>query len=130
MEIWVGIDVACRAAHQASCADATGTMRFVGHRFRTDATELEALWAKLPTEATAVTIVMEPTRNAWVPRAAWFRRKGARSCSCPPSNPLTCASTTPSTQRPIASTPGCLLGCRFCTQTACTERRRSDQLRR
>ncbi len=78
MEIWVGIDVACRAAHQASCADATGTMRFVGHRFRTDATELEALWAKLPTEATAVTIVMEPTRNAWVPLAAWFRRKGAQ----------------------------------------------------
>ncbi len=24
-----------------------------------------------------VTVVMEPTRNAWVPLAAWFRRKGA-----------------------------------------------------
>jgi hypothetical protein len=25
-----------------------------------------------------VTVVMEPTRNAWVPLAAWFRRHGAR----------------------------------------------------
>lgn len=77
MEIWLGIDVACRAAHQASCADGTGAMRFVGHRFRTDASELEALWAKLPPQASSVTVVMEPTRNAWVPLAAWFRRKGA-----------------------------------------------------
>jgi transposase len=52
-------------------------MRFVGHRFRTDPRELEALWAKLPAETSSVTVVMEPTRNAWVPLASWFRRKGA-----------------------------------------------------
>jgi hypothetical protein len=25
-----------------------------------------------------ITIIMEPTRNVWVPLAAWFRRRGAR----------------------------------------------------
>jgi transposase len=39
--------------------------------------ELEALWAKLPSDADQVLVVMEPTRSAWVPLAAWFRRRGA-----------------------------------------------------
>jgi transposase len=29
-------------------------------------------------------VVMEPTRNAWVPLAAWFRRRGARVVLVPP----------------------------------------------
>jgi transposase len=76
MKIRLGIDVACRAAHQASCADETGTMLFSGRQFRTDPKDLDALWAKLPA-AEEVMVVMEPTRNAWVPLAAWFRRHGA-----------------------------------------------------
>ncbi len=48
------------------------------HRFRTDVDDLEALWARLPVDAEEVMVVMEPTRNAWVPLAAWFRRKGAK----------------------------------------------------
>jgi len=31
-----------------------------------------------------VTVVLEPTRNAWVPLAAWFRRHGARVILVPP----------------------------------------------
>jgi transposase len=77
---WLGIDIACRAAHQASLADERGSFRWSGRRFRTTAADLERLWAMLPagTEPGSVTVIMEPTRNAWVPLAAWFRRRGAR----------------------------------------------------
>lgn len=77
MKVRLGIDIACRAAHQASCADDAGRLLWSGHRFRTDAAELEALWARLPEAAVEVMVVMEPTRNAWVPLASWFRRRGA-----------------------------------------------------
>jgi transposase len=77
VKVRVGIDIACRAAHQAACADQTGKIMWSGHRFHTRAWELEALWARLPGDATEVMVVMEPTRNAWVPLAAWFRRRGA-----------------------------------------------------
>jgi transposase len=80
----LGIDVACRSAHQASCADEAGRMLFSGYRFRTHPSDLVALWAKLPTGINQVTVVMEPTRNAWVPLAAWFRRHGATVVMIPP----------------------------------------------
>ncbi|MEU4744379.1 IS110 family transposase [Actinosynnema sp. NPDC023658] len=82
----LGIDVACRAAHQASLADATGRYLWSGRRFRTTVEDLERLWAMLPegTEPSSVTVVMEPTRNAWVPLAAWFRRRGAVVVLVPP----------------------------------------------
>jgi transposase len=73
----LGIDVACRAAHQASLADEKGRFVWSARRFRTTSEDLEALWAALP-EGSGLTVVMEPTRNAWVPLAAWFRRRGAR----------------------------------------------------
>jgi transposase len=76
----MGIDIAVRAPHQASLADERGQLLWSGHRFRTSAADLDALWARLPREfnAAEVTVVMEPTRNAWVPLAAWFRRHGAQ----------------------------------------------------
>ncbi len=77
MGVSIGIDIACRAPHQASCADESGQMLWSGHRFRTEAKDLERLWSKIPVPANKVVVVMEPTRNAWVPLAAWFRRKGA-----------------------------------------------------
>jgi transposase len=79
----LGIDVACRAAHQASLADATGALIFSGHRFHTRPDELEALWARVP-EGAEVMVVMEPTRNAWVPLAAWLRARGAAVVLVPP----------------------------------------------
>jgi len=75
----MGIDIAVRAPHQASLANEKGELLWSAHRFRTTTGDLEKLWARLPTGHTPsdVTIVMEPTRNAWVPLAAWFRRRGA-----------------------------------------------------
>lgn len=79
MILRMGIDIAVRAPHQASLADEKGELLWSGHRFRTTAHDLEDLWSRLPAgfTATELTVVMEPTRNAWVPLAAWFRRHGA-----------------------------------------------------
>jgi transposase len=84
MKVRLGVDIACRAPHQASCADERGEMVFTGHRFRTDAEELEALWARLPDDVDEVMVIMEPTRNAWVALAGWFRRRGATVVMVPP----------------------------------------------
>jgi hypothetical protein len=47
--------------------------------FCTSPQNLAGLWTMLPegTDPAEVLVVMEPTRNAWVPLAAWFRRHGA-----------------------------------------------------
>ena len=79
----LGIDVACRADHQASLADERGEFVWSAWRFRTTPADLEALWAKIPAGA-EVTVVMEPTRNAWVPLAAWLRARGAKVVVVPP----------------------------------------------
>ncbi len=81
--IRLGIDVACRAEHQASCADAAGEFLWSGWRFRTTPADLERLWAKIP-EGAEVTVVLEPTRNAWVPLAAWLQARGAKVVMVPP----------------------------------------------
>jgi transposase len=79
----LGIDVACKAAHQVSCADETGRFLFTGRRFRTTVDDLEKLWGGLPA-ADEVLVVLEPTRNAWVPLAAWLRARGAKVTLVPP----------------------------------------------
>ena len=86
MILRMGIDIAVRAPHQASLTDERGALLWSGHRFRTTAADLDRLWERLPsgTESDELTIVMEPTRNAWVPLAAWFRRRGARVVLVPP----------------------------------------------
>lgn len=82
MQLRLGVDIACRAPHQASLADDKGVFLWSGRRFRTTPDDLEALWSSLPGHSELV-VVMEPTRNAWVPLAAWFRRKGARVVMVP-----------------------------------------------
>src|SRR6201987_6335283 len=77
LKIRLGVDVACRAAHQASLADEQGSFLCVGHRFRTDPDELDTLWARLPKDAQRIEVVMEPTPNALVALAAWVRRTRA-----------------------------------------------------
>jgi len=84
MAIRIGIDVACRAVHRATCADATGSLLWKNVRFRTSPEDLEALWQRIPAGEADITVVMEPTRNAWVPLAAWFRRHGAKVVMVPP----------------------------------------------
>ena len=83
VRLMLGIDVACRADHQASLADSAGEFVWSGRRFRTAPSELEALWAKVPVGA-EVTVVLEPTRNAWVVLAAWLQAKGATVVMVPP----------------------------------------------
>lgn len=86
MQLRLGIDIACRAPHQASLADERGEFIFTGRRFRTNVADLEHLWTLLPegSEPADLTVIMEPTRNAWVALAAWFRRHGARVVLVPP----------------------------------------------
>ena len=79
----MGIDVACRADHQASLADERGEFVWSAWKFRTTPKDLERLWAKMPAGAEVV-VVMEPTRNAWVPLAAWLGARGAKIVLVPP----------------------------------------------
>lgn len=83
MEVRLGIDVACTAKHQASLADEAGRFLWQGWKFTTATADLEILWGKIPAGVDVV-VVMEPTRNAWVPLAAWLRSKGARVSVVPP----------------------------------------------
>ncbi len=82
-KLTLGIDVACQAAHQGTLADHSGRFIWSARKFRTTPEDLEALWQSLPADA-EVTVVMEPTRNAWVPLMAWFRRRGATVILVPP----------------------------------------------
>jgi len=79
----LGIDVACRADHRASLADERGEFIWSSWKFRTTTTDLERLWAKLPAGA-SVTVILEPTRNAWVPLSAWLQARGATVILVPP----------------------------------------------
>lgn len=83
MEYTLGIDVACQAAHVATLSDPAGHVVWSNHRFRTRTRELQDLWKMVP-PGSRVTVVLEPTRNAWVPLAAWLRGRGARIVLVPP----------------------------------------------
>jgi transposase len=79
----LGIDVACRADHQATLA-VDGRPVWRGRRFRSSSTELDRLWADLDVaDSGELTVVLEPTRNAWLVLAQWFRRRGARVVMVP-----------------------------------------------
>jgi transposase len=82
-EVRLGIDVACRADHRASLADERGDFIWSSWKFRTTTTDLERLWAKIPAGA-SVTVILEPTRNAWVPLSAWLQARGATVILVPP----------------------------------------------
>ena len=70
----LGIDVAVRARHRATLADERGAYVWSGVGCRTHPGELERLWARVPADA-QVTVVLAPTRNAWVPLAAWCQAR-------------------------------------------------------
>jgi transposase len=82
-EVRLGIDVACRADHRASLADERGDFIWSSWKFRTTTADLERLWAKIPAGA-SVTVILEPTRNAWVPLSAWLQARGATVILVPP----------------------------------------------
>lgn len=83
MALTLGIDVACRAAHQATLAR-DGVPVWRGRKFSTRPVELERLWADLDLDDPGeLTVVVEPTRNAWIVLAQWFRRRGVRVVMVP-----------------------------------------------
>ena len=83
MALTLGIDVACRAAHQATLA-VEGKTVWRGRKFWTRPADLERLWADLDLDdPRELTVVVEPTRNAWIVLAEWFRRRGARVVMVP-----------------------------------------------
>lgn len=83
MALTLGVDVAVRAAHQATLARDGATV-WCGRKFWTRPADLEKLWADLGLEDPGqLTVVVEPTRNAWIVVAEWFRRRGARVVMVP-----------------------------------------------
>jgi transposase len=83
MALTLGIDVACRAAHQATLA-VDGKAVWRGRKFSTSTIDLDRLWVDLDlTDPAQLTVVLEPTRNAWIVVAQWFRRRGARVVMVP-----------------------------------------------
>jgi len=73
----LGIDLAVRAAHVATLADDRGVVVWSRRRFHNRPGDLAALSEAVgPVEE--LTVVMEPTRNAWVIVAAHFRAAGAK----------------------------------------------------
>lgn len=83
MALTLGIDVAVRAAHQATLARDGATV-WRGRKFWTRPADLDRLWADLDlADPAELTVVVEPTRNAWIVLAEWFRRRGARVVMVP-----------------------------------------------
>lgn len=83
MAMTLGIDVAVKAAHQASLA-IDGKLAWTGRKFFSRPADLDKLWAALAlTDPSVLTVVLEPTRNSWIVLAAWFRARGAKVVMVP-----------------------------------------------
>jgi long-subunit acyl-CoA synthetase (AMP-forming) len=83
MAVTLGIDVAVKAAHQASLA-VDGKLVWTGRKFLTRPADLDRLWAALDLDdPSEMTVVLEPTRDAWIVLAAWFRSRGAKVVMVP-----------------------------------------------
>lgn len=83
MSMTLGVDVACRAEHQATLA-IDGKPVWRGRKFLTRTTDLDRLWDDLDLiDPGELTVVLEPTRNAWLVLAQWFRRRGVRVVMVP-----------------------------------------------
>ena len=83
MKVFLGIDLASKAEHRASLVGSDGSVLWRGLAFHTRVAELTRLWDKVieaagADEPVSVTVVMEPTGNAWVPVKAWLGARGAR----------------------------------------------------
>lgn len=88
MQLYLGIDLACKAQHQASLVRSDGQVMWSGRRFTSRAGQLLAVWDAVVaagggTGGLPVVVVMEPTGNAWVPVKAWLRVRGARVALVP-----------------------------------------------
>jgi transposase len=73
----LGIDLAVRAAHVATLTNEQGEVIWSRRRFRSHPPDLAAL-SEAAGPASELTVVIEPTRSAWVVVAAHFRATGAK----------------------------------------------------
>ena len=113
MDLILGVDLACRAAHVASLARRDGTFVWTGRKCCTRSTDLDRLWVDLDLGAEdSLVVVMEPTRNAWASVAAWFRRRGAEVVLVPTTQSADLRAYYANAPRMTGSTPGCWPGCR------------------
>lgn len=78
----LGIDLASRVEHVATLADEQGRYLWQGRRFRTTKEDLEGLTEGM--DLTELTVVVEPTTNAWAPVAAHFLARGVEVVLVPP----------------------------------------------
>ena len=80
MELRLGVDIACRAAHQASLADVRGEFLWSGRSFRTAPRDLDQLWAAGNVEGTGQVeprpVEVEPSRTS---RRATSERRRSRN---------------------------------------------------
>ena len=83
MSMTLGVDLGIRAAHVATLCDEGGEVVWSKRRFRSRHEELVELVDEIG-DCHELTVVMEPTRNAWVPVAAHFMAVGARVVLVPP----------------------------------------------
>ena len=72
----LGVDLGIRGAHVATLCDEEGEVVWTGKRFRTRSEELATLSTRVGADE-GLLVVMEPTRNVWVPVAAHFMALGA-----------------------------------------------------
>ena len=79
----LGIDLACRADHLATLADERGEIVFANRRLRSTKEDLDVLLVAAGGGG-GLTVVLEPTRNAWVPVAAHLMAAGAKVVVVPP----------------------------------------------
>ena len=83
MALTLGIDVAVRAAHRGD-AGPRWSHGVAWQEVLDSATELEQLWSDLDLDRSGrADRGPEPTRNAWIVVAEWFRRRGARVVMVP-----------------------------------------------
>ena len=85
LSLTLGIDVVCRAAHQATLSGPEGKVIWSGRKFFTSPADLQRLWDDLDIadDPSVLTVVLEPTRNAWAVLASWFHRRGVKVCLVP-----------------------------------------------
>ena len=79
----LGIDLRVRAAHVATLCDERGEVIWSKRRFRNRHHDLVAVVDQIG-DCDQLTVVMEPTRNAWVPLATHFMAIGAVVVLVPP----------------------------------------------
>lgn len=119
MALTLGVDVAIRAAHQATLAR-DGVVVWRGRKFFTRPVELERLWAELGLEDPAeLTVVLEPTSNSWIVVAEWFRRRGAKVVMVPTTQSSDLRKYYSKQPRMTGSIRSFWPGCRSCTPKVC-----------